>query len=38
MDLIMPTNKTIKILLIFRLIHYIRFIDTKNLCFILILK
>ena len=32
------TYKTIKILLIFRSFHYIWFIDSENLCFILILK
>ena len=31
-------NKTMKIFLIFRFFHYIWFIDSENLCFILILK
>ena len=31
-------TKTLKILLIFRFFHYIWFIDSENLCFILILK
>ena len=31
-------NKTMKILLIFRYFHYIWFIDSEKLCFILILK
>ena len=31
-------HKTTKILLIFRFYHYILFIDSENLCFILILK
>ena len=31
-------NKTMKIFLIFRLFNYIWFIDSENLCFILILR
>ena len=31
-------NKTMKMWLIFRFFYYIWFIDSKNLCFILVLK
>ena len=35
----LANNKTmVKIMLIFRFFHYIWFIDSENLCFILILK
>ena len=34
----MQTIKTVKILLMFRFFHYIWFIDSENLCFILFLK
>ena len=36
MDLVY--NKTMKILSIFRFFHYVWFIDSENVCFILILK
>ena len=35
---IYANNKTMKVLFIFRFFHYIWFIDSENLCFILISK